>query len=211
MASLESEREHVINTLSAHYAHDNLTTEQLEALLDQVYKARTPAELAPLVSNLPALPGAAAVPAPRPRAAVAVTPSGAVVDAKRTFAIMSEVVKKGDWIPARVNIVRAVMGSATIDLRDAYLAAGETEFDVKTLMGEIKVIVPPGMRVSCDGFAIMAEFNEFHSSGTGAADAPSIRVHGAAVMGSVNIEERLHGESERDAHRRRRDERRRSR
>ncbi len=203
MSSLESERERVVDTLSAHYAHDNLTTEQLEALLDQVYKARTPADLQPLVSNLPALPGAV-VPAPRPRSGQTSVAIGRPADSKRTIALMSEVVKKGDWVPARQNIIRAVMGTATIDLREARLPEGETEFDVKALMGEIKVIVPPGLRVSCDGFAIMAEFNECHSSGSGVADAPSVRIHGSAVMASVTIEERLIGESGREARKRQR-------
>jgi hypothetical protein len=208
MSSLELDRERVIQSLCAHFANDHLTTQELEARFDRAYKAANSRELEALTSNLPALPGDVApssAPAVAPRAAAL---TGEVASVKRSLALMSEVVKAGEWIPARKNVVHALMGTATIDLREALLSPGEIEFELNALMGEIKVIVPPGLRVACDGLAIMAEFREYHSAGFDDPGAPLVRIHGMAVMGSVTVQTRLPGETGREARRRQRLERR---
>jgi hypothetical protein len=207
MSSLELDRERVIQSLCAHFASDHLTTQELEARLDGAYKAANTLELQALVSKLPALPGevvAPSLPAVTPRADALI---GEVPSVKRSLAVMSEVVKAGEWIPARKNVVHAVMGTATIDLREALLSAGEIEFELNALMAEIKVIVPPGLRVACDGLAILAEFREYHSAGGYDPGAPLVRIHGVAVMGSVTVQTRLAGETGREARRRQRQER----
>lgn len=209
MSSLELDRERVIQSLCAHFANDHLTTQELEARFDRVYKASSAAELQALVSNLPALPGdvapaAARTVAPRGDAAV-----GGVASVKRSLACMSKVVKNGEWIPARRNIVHALMGTATIDLREALLSPGETEFELNALMAEINVIVPPGLRVECDGFALMAEFREYHAAGLDDPGAPLVRIHGMAVMATVSVQTRFPGETGREARRRLRSENRR--
>ena len=209
MSSLELDRERVIQSLCAHFANDHLSTQELEARFDRAYKAASAAELQALVSNLPALPGEVVAPPARGVATRGEAALGEVARIKRVLAFMSEVRKEGEWIPARKNVVRALMGTATIDLREALLSPGETEFELNTIMGEIKVLVPPGLRVSCDGLAIMAEFKEYHSAGLDDPGAPLVRIHGMAVMASVSVETRLPGESGRDARRRRRLERKR--
>ena len=204
MSSLELDRERVIQSLCAHFASDHLTTEELEERLDRAYKSTTAAELQALVVTLPGLPSEPSLPATRPVARRTLADRGDVASVARSIAFMSEIVKKGEWIPARRNVVRALLGTATIDLREALLSPGETEFELDALMGEILVIVPPGLRVQCDGLAIMAEFEEFHSAGLDDPGAPLVRIHGMAVMASVNVQMRLPGESKRDARRRRR-------
>ena len=204
MSSVELDRERVIQSLCAHFASDHLTTEELEERLDRAYKSTTAAELQALVVTLPGLPSEPSLPATRPVARRTLADRGDVASVARSIAFMSEIVKKGEWIPARRNVVRALLGTATIDLREALLSPGETEFELDALMGEILVIVPPGLRVQCDGLAIMAEFEEFHSAGLDDPGAPLVRIHGMAVMASVNVQMRLPGESKRDARRRRR-------
>ncbi|HLA91641.1 MAG TPA: DUF1707 domain-containing protein [Gemmatimonadaceae bacterium] len=204
MSSLEVDRERVIQQLCAHYANDHLSTEELEARFDRAYKATSASELAALVSNLPALAGAAVSVPARPAPPLPAATEGEVPREKRSLALMSELVRRGEWIPARRNVVRAIMASVTLDLREALLSSGEIEFDVKALMAEVTVIVPPGLRVSCDGLAILGEFQEYHSSGAGDPVAPLVRVHGTAVMATVTVEARFEGESAKDARRRRR-------
>jgi len=203
-ASLEVERERVIQSLCAHFANDHLTTEELEARFDRAYKAASAADLQALVSNLPALPGLQAFSPTHPASVPASSHPREDERVKRSLAFMSEVVKSGEWIPARRNVVRALMGSATIDLREAVLGHGEFEFELRAVMSEIKVIVPPGLRVACDGVGIMAEFREYHSTGPDDPGAPVVRIHGLAVMASVTVQTRLPGESGRDARRRER-------
>jgi len=122
---------------------------------------------------------------------------------KRHLVVMSTVRKTGQWTPARHNKVTCVMGNAKFDLRDALMLHGETHFELNVVMGEVELIVPPGLRVECDGFALMSEFDDAHSEGLAPPDAPVIRVTGSAVMGAVRIKTRLPGESALAAWRRR--------
>lgn len=209
MSSLEVDREHVIQQLCAHYASDHLSTEELEARIDRAYRATSAAELAALVSQLPALASATvSTRAREARPPLPATAEGELPREKRSLALMSELVKHGEWIPARRNVVRAIMATVTLDLREALLSSGEIEFEITALMAEVVVIVPPGLRVACDGFAIMGEFREYHATGADDPLAPLVRIHGSAVMATVTVEARFDGESRRDARRRRRLERR---
>ena len=54
---------------------------------------------------------------------------------KRILAFMSETKKVGEWVPGRRNVVRAIMGTVHIDLREALLCQGEVEFDVTAIIG----------------------------------------------------------------------------
>ena len=65
---LEQTREHVIQQLTAHFAHDNLSIEALEERLDRAHQATTLDDLRALVSDLPVV-AADAAPAPSPRLA----------------------------------------------------------------------------------------------------------------------------------------------
>lgn len=200
MSQLEADRERVIQTLCAHFAVDHLGTEELERRFEHAYQAGTSAELQALVAGLPALPADVMPGVPLYGVAPAGRPDP---EQKRHIVVMSNVRKKGQWTPARHNTVRCLMGSATFDLRDAVILNGETHFELSVLMGEVQIIVPPGLRVECDGFAFMGEFDDAHSEELAPANAPVIRVTGTVVMGAARIKTRLPGESTLEAWRRR--------
>jgi hypothetical protein len=200
MSEIEVDRERVIQTLCAHFAHDNLNTQELELRFEHAYQAQTSVELRALVAGLPALPAEALTSSPL----YGVAPRGQPEpEEKRHLVVMSNVTKRGQWTPARETKVTCVMGSAKFDLRDANILEGVTHFDVKILMGEVELIVPPGMRVEADGFAIMGEFDDAHSADLADPNAPVIRVTGTVVMGAARIKTRLPGESGLQAWRRR--------
>ena len=137
---------------------------------------------------------------PLPMYAVA-TPTSVPVE-KRFLALMSEVRRQGLWsVPARVR-ARAFMGSVRLDLREGQVPAGGVDIDVSVFMGEVRIILPPGLRADVDGFAIMGEFSD-RTAGGGTLDAPSIRVHGMAIMGAVRVETRLPKEGAMQAWKRR--------
>jgi hypothetical protein len=199
-SEIDLDRERVIQTLCAHFAHDNLSTQELEVRFEHAYAAGTSAELRALVAGLPALPQDVAPPAPL----YAVAPDGRPDPAeKRHLVVMSNVRKKGAWTPARHNKVTCVMGNARFDLREALILNGETHFELTVVMGEVELIVPPGLRVECDGVAFMGEFDDAHSEDLAPPNAPVIRVTGSVVMGAARIKTRLPGESALEAWRRR--------
>lgn len=200
MSELEVDRERVIQTLCAHFAHDNLSTQELELRFEHAYKAGTSAELRALVAGLPVLPADVASLAPLYAVANDGRPPA---EDKRHLVVMSNVRKKGQWTPARHNKVVCVMGSVKFDLREALILNGETHFELHVVMGEVELIVPPGLRVECDGFALMGEFDDSHSEELAPSNAPVIRVTGSVVMGAARIKTRLPGESGLAAWRRR--------
>lgn len=205
--SLELERERTVQTLCSHFAQDHLSTQELEARFERVYRAKSFDELRALTAELPALPvpapGSPPSPAPAPFYAMS---SGIVPPPreKRFLALMSEVRRQGMWeVPQRV-VARAIMGAIRLDLRDGVLPQGGIDVEADAFMGEVKIILPPGVRADVDGMAIMGEFSDRSTAASAPnADAPIVRIHGSAIMGSVNVETRLPNEGALEAWKRR--------
>ena len=120
---------------------------------------------------------------------------------------MSTLRKGGDWTPSRLTSIKAIMAEVKIDLRDATFMDREVTFDIVAVMAEARILVPPGVRVECDGFAIMGEFSDRHDASGGDPDAPLVRIRGSAFMAKVAVETRLPGETKLSAWRRARLER----
>jgi hypothetical protein len=202
--SLESDRERVVEQLSAHYAEDHLSTQELERRFERAYRATTLGELQQVLSGLPALAAPARPPAPRPSSKKVRVADPSPGGERRYLAIMSNFRKQGNWTPSRHTNIKALMAGVQIDLRDATFVDSEIEFDVLAVMTEVKILVPPGVRVECDGFAFMGEFGDKHDVGVNDPDAPLVRITGTAFMATVVVETRLPGESRLAARRRER-------
>lgn len=222
--SLEVARERVVQALCAHYAQDRLTTEELESRLERAQRAAGDAQLAALVSDLPALPdvpvpfpsapGAAPAPIPPSRAptrppapsGMPAAYAGPRAEHERQLAIMFGFSRRGVWTPPEELEIVTVMGGAELDFREALLGP-VTEVSIFAVMGGVEIIVPPGVRLEVSGNGIMGGFGQ--SGGTRASfdpNTPLIRVTGFAIMGGVEVSVRLPGESARDAKRRERED-----
>ncbi len=191
--SLEEERERIVETLSAHFAADHLNTQELEARFERAYRARTVEELRGVTAGLPALAQPARPPAPRPAAQTVERQN--TPGERRYTAIMSTFRKEGEWTPNRRTVLLAVMSEARIDLRDATFVDQEIQFDVKAVMADVRILVPPGVTVECDGGAVMGEFSARQDGRSHDPDAPRVLVSGTAFMSRVSVETRLPGES----------------
>ncbi len=199
--SIEPDRERIVEQLSAHFAEDHLSTQELEQRFERAYKARTLAELEDAVSGLPALRQPVHKPKPVARAAPPVRASEG--KPRRYMAVMSTFRRDGDWTPNRTSEIRAVMAEVKIDLREATFVDREIELDFFAFMADVQILVPPGVRVECDGFAFMGEFSGRHDESPTDPDAPTVRVVGTAVMAQVIVETRIPGESKSAARKRR--------
>ena len=127
VASVELARERTIQALCYHFAHDRLTTEQVDERLERAQKAQSVPELTQLLADLPQADQAHLDSEPE---IYAVARTREVPEEQRVLAVMAEVKRAGVWTPPRRLKVVAVMGSAKIDLRDARFPAGVTEIDV---------------------------------------------------------------------------------
>ena len=195
---LAEEREKTVQRLSAHFAADHLEVTELERRLDLVYGARSRAELTELVADLPALSvEAVAEVAP----AVRVEPWRTVPRTQTMVAVMGGAERKGQWTPPRHMNVFVMMGGAELDFREALFGESVTEVTVVALMGGVEIIVPPGVRVETNGFALMGGFGHVAQEPVG-PDSPTIKVNGFVCMGGADVTVRLPGETPKEARKR---------
>jgi uncharacterized protein DUF1707 len=201
---LAAERERVVQTLSAHFAHDQLTLTEFEQRLERAYNVTAVDQLRSLVADLPPVSPSVAT---QGMAVVgpALVPSSEVPPRGAIFAVMGGHERTGSWIVPRQLKVVVLMGGAEIDLRDARFGAGITEIEIFVTMGGVNIIVPPGVRVESIGAAFMGGFDLKAGDATALSPAhPVLRLSGLAIMGGVETETRLPGESSKEAKRRRR-------
>ncbi len=101
---------------------------------------------------------------------------------------MSQVTRDGDWVMPQLFRAVAVMGSVTVDLTRARIAAGTSRIEVIACMGDVTVLLPPDVRVECDGDPIVGTFDlKRETASTAAPDAPLVLISGTSVMSSVLV------------------------
>jgi hypothetical protein len=99
------------------------------------------------------------------------------------------------------------MSSAVLDFREARFPAGTVDLEVRVVMSSVEIIVPPGLAVETSGLAIMGSFDDVdRAPALPDPEAPMLRIHGMALMGSVEVKMRLPGETDRQHRKRQRQE-----
>ncbi len=141
---------------------------------------------------------------------VEIVPREQVRTRESVVSVLGSVRRKGSWeVPRRLKVT-AVLADVDLDLREARLADGVTEIRVTSILAEVTIIAPPQVRVIMDGGAVLGEFEGTHT-GPADGDGPVVRITGTAVLGEVQLKERIAGESGWQAFWRRRRERKRKR
>jgi hypothetical protein len=127
---------------------------------------------------------------------------------KKLRVIMSSVERRGRWsVPSALDL-RVFWGNAELDFRDASLGAGVTTIQVKVLMGNFEVILPPNLAIDVDVSSFAGNVTERHRiPPDDDPTRPVIRIIGSVAFGNLEITTRLPGETAGDAHRRERRER----
>ena len=176
----DAERHEVADVLRRAAGEGRIDLAELDERLEAAYAAKTYADLVPITADLPATRPAGAQPAPaRP-----------VAGYDRSFALMSETRRIGPWRVGAEHSAGAVMGSVTLDLREATFDAAETHLRVAAVMGEVKIVVNPQTVVRLEGIPVMGEFKDSGGADETTASSPVVRVTGLALMGSVTVKRR---------------------
>jgi hypothetical protein len=182
VVSLERERERTIETLSQHFAHDNLSLDELERRLEQVYRASSVSALRDLTRDLPTDAAEA-----QERRAVAV-PEAFAPEHDRIVSIMAETKRRGMWrAPKRLD-VWCIMSDTTLDLTEAQLTSAVTEIHLRAVMAAVRVIVSPGVRVVVQPSAFMSSVaDEIANQPPVGSGAPVVRITGPVVMAELKV------------------------
>jgi predicted membrane protein len=97
-------------------------------------------------------------------------------------------VRAGDWILPRLFRAVSFWGDVKIDLTSARFGAGTSRIELVVIMGNVTILVPPDVRLECDGDAIIGSFDmkgrKWSTPGEG---APTVHVTGTAYLGSVEV------------------------
>lgn len=187
-AALAVERDRVIARLTQHFAHDELSIEELDERIERAYKARSLAELQATTTGLALAPAqqAAAAPADWPAPS-----AGALVhhdEHGRLLSMMSSMRRAGPWIVPRNLELASIMSETHLDLREARLAPGVTEISVFALMTSLHITVLPGVRVVDHSSPFMGDArNETLDDPTAPTNECIVRVKGPVIMSELRI------------------------
>jgi hypothetical protein len=205
LVALRDRREQVITRLSEGYAEDMFDIDELERRLDLAHGAGSVAQLDALVADLaPSAPHSTALVIARPAA----IDDPQRVDQKNLRVILSSVERRGRWSVPRQLDLGVFWGNAELDFRDASLGPGITTIHVRVFMGNFEVVLPPGLGIDVEVSSFAGSVTERHRVSPDADPAqPQIRIVGWVRFGNLDITTRLSGETERDARRRERRER----
>jgi hypothetical protein len=176
----DSDREATVVRLRDAAGEGRLTLEELAQRVEAADGARTRADLARLVADLPATGGAVG-PAAAGRTA-------SVPARRRLYGILG-----GDTLSGPVQLgaecrVINVMGGADLDLTQAVLTEGEITIRVFSLCGGSNIIVPHGVHVEHSGRGLLG-WDEVDWPGEGHAPpgAPVVRIRSVSIMGGTDV------------------------
>ncbi|MFD6438106.1 DUF1707 domain-containing protein [Streptomyces venezuelae] len=197
----DADRDRTADILREALAEGRLTAEEHAERIDGVYRAKTMAELEPLVRDLPAAheqPSArrpAVEPAPS-RPSPGVVPP--VAD-ENLVAVLSGSVRRGRWRVGRRTHAYAVFGSVEIDLSEAIFEHRQVVIKAFAIFGSVEVRVPENVSLRGSGTGVLGSY-EVDTLDSPDQDAPVVFVDGVAVMGSIEARPKR-GKIVRDLHR----------
>ena len=70
----------------------------------------------------------------------------------------SNIKREGEWILPRIFRVFTFMGNVELDLTSARIVDGISEIEIRCIMANVEISVPPDIRVLSDGDGIMGNF-----------------------------------------------------
>ncbi|MBC9734927.1 DUF1707 domain-containing protein [Nocardioides marmotae] len=185
----DADRHRTAEVLREAAAEGRLDLDELDERLEATYAAKVYRDLVPIVSDLPALPGAApgwpTAPAPRPAGGI---PQVATRH-DLSVAILGGCDRKGAWEVGPTHQAYALMGGVQIDLREAVFTSRETVITCGAFWAGIDIVVNERTQVVMEGIGIMGAFEQGRDKVEARldADSPIVRVKGIAVMAGVTV------------------------
>lgn len=188
----DAERAQIGQILDEAYSAGQLTHEEHAERVALALRAVHARDLEPLVADLspgPAAMGLAPLTPSRSERALAPS-SSSRRGSPASIAILSASVKAGDWIAPSQHVAFAFWGAVTVDLREARFISNEVSITAVAIMGGIRIIVPPDVRVRVQGIPVLGAIGSGGEPADPDAiplDAPVVTVNGVALMGSVEV------------------------
>ncbi|GAB3422360.1 DUF1707 SHOCT-like domain-containing protein [Flindersiella endophytica] len=173
----DDDRERQAEIIRQAASEGRLTLTELDERLEQVYSAKTYAELAVVTRDLP---GGEIARHASSTAGGGVVPAGV----REVSAFFSEQKIKGQWMAPRHLTVRAILGSVKLDFTEASMPQ-EVVIDSQIVLGELQIVVPEDVAVELEpGTTILGERNsKVYTART--PGTPVIKIRGTVFLGEV--------------------------
>ena len=200
--ALDRLREQASTSLRRHFEESRIDLGDFERRIRIAQSALTPVAVDVALAGLPPVPPPPAPVAAAPLVPVPPTvpqlPSGSagapgVTGLARSsadppvLAVFSSIERAGVSVDGSGKVI-AVFGSAVVDLRSVSFPPGVTELRCVAVFGSVELIVLPGLYVELVGVGVVGSFESKGVDGTRPpAGVPSLRITGAAVLGSVEV------------------------
>ena len=169
----DSERDAAVARLQAAFAEGRLGDAEFDGRMRTALTARTRADLARLMTDLPA-----EAPAPLP------VPAG-TGPGRFAVTFKSSLRRAGRWrVPEHLTTV-VYKGDGVLDLRAAELTAPVTTISAVAYKSRIDILVPPGVRVETGGLGVSTSTAEL--DGPLSPNALVVHVRGYSYKGAVEV------------------------
>jgi hypothetical protein len=181
----DRQRREVDATLLAAHNDGVLTLTEYDERVAQCWAARTQPELDALTADLPT-PQAQPVTLEKPATAQparAVSPDRSPRRIFRGIAAIALVAATGY---GGTQIVTADDGATVFGSREVHVTAGDPEVEVAMLFGQVRVVVPDGVRARTAGTVVFGSV-ECGPACSGPATGPEITVDANGAFGSVDV------------------------
>jgi hypothetical protein len=190
----DDDRHRVAEVLRKAAGEGRLDLDELDERLEATFKAKTYGELVPITADLP-VRGTDGLPAVPPVAPPAVQPASAqAVAAAPAYAsslsMLGDCTRRGVWRVPEQHTAFSMMGSVTLDLREAVFEAREVTINAVAIMAGIDVVVNAHTQVIVDGVGVMGDFSQSRDKVPAqiTEGSPVVRLKGLALMAGVNVQ-----------------------
>ncbi|OAH16150.1 DUF1707 SHOCT-like domain-containing protein [Streptomyces jeddahensis] len=184
----DADRDRTADILREALAEGRLTAEEHAERIDGVYRAKTVAELEPLIRDLPAgREAAAAASASADHVTAPSRPTAGAVPSvadENLVAVFSSSVRKGRWRVGRRTHAYAIFGSVEIDLSEAIFEYQQVVIKAISVFGNVEIRVPENISLRGNGGGVLGNF-EVDTLDSAERDAPVVFVDGIAVLGNI--------------------------
>lgn len=148
---IEQRRQEVIDLLTDAFARDIIETSEYEYRVGQANALNSIEELNSLVRGLSDQASSGALSYP---------PSGTM----EIRSVFSSQRYQGDWLEREDIDLRVMFGEVRCDFRRS-LVGPVTRMNLRVFMGEVKIIVPPGVKVRVNVSPVLGEVSRKHGDG----------------------------------------------
>ena len=174
----DADRDAVVACLERALAEGRIDVDEFAARAEAAYAARTTAELAPVVADLPTQTSDELVGTRGPETLVEV------------FGDVR--VGGGSPVPRRAG---SVFGDVRIDLRGLRTDAERIELDLSSVFGDVDVVVPEGVDAVLEGWTVFGSRKTDLAAVPRLAGTPHVVVRGRSVFGDLRLRSLAPGES----------------